>query len=497
MVLDGKELVRGPAGAYSNLLFSAGGKHLIWTEKEAGSGTRLVVDGKPEQWGYALGLITSADGTQYAYMCEQTDATGTLSRCNVLNGKQLDYSGNLVQFTPDGRLVVQGTDAHEQPNVLLVDGKPLVQAPVGSVWVSKVGDQIAAWETPTSGGPSVLSINGQTVPATQGLHGAGPVYFSPDGKHYAALCGTSHNTQLMVIDGQSGKEYQNICVDVHFIVTFTPDSSQFAYVAESGGKFFVVTDGQESDGSQMEPGGPFVAGGHVAYFSYSSAGGVLTADFVVDGKAVGQLRGGGANFEFNSDGSHYAYTTNQYANGEGWLVDGRNTPIYYWRNVLFSPDGKHLAGLGSGTKPGALGGVLLDGKVVFPTPLQGFASDFSEMVFTPDSRHLLCTFAPQNSNGGNNTFYVDGKLVLTIPVRGWLRRTGPQTTGEGISADGVLTVFAVPAGSNASIIRYRITPSSSIADLLAAAPAQSVSTSNTPAAESDSAATEQSAVAGK
>ena len=98
------------------------------------------------------------------------------------------------------------------------------------------------------------------------------MYFSPDGKRYAALCETQANSHFMIIDGKRGKEYQGIPnslaqpnMDFYYrfstgneqataaslqpaVPGFTPDSSKFVYVAQQGQRYFMIVEDEESDG---------------------------------------------------------------------------------------------------------------------------------------------------------------------------------------------------------------------------------------------------------
>ena len=62
---------------------------------------------------------------------------------------------------------------------------------------------------------------------------------SPDGARVACVIKNGEK-QVVVIDGNAGKEYDGITA-----VCFSPDSQHVAFTAKSGGKFLAVDDGQE------------------------------------------------------------------------------------------------------------------------------------------------------------------------------------------------------------------------------------------------------------
>ena len=67
--------------------------------------------------------------------------------------------------------------------------------------------------TPQPGAQSFLTVDGKVVPGTQGGR-VEKVYFSPDGKHYAALCDMKTGAKFMIIDGKKGDEYPAIAQQV-------------------------------------------------------------------------------------------------------------------------------------------------------------------------------------------------------------------------------------------------------------------------------------------
>src|ERR1700722_6358374 len=108
VMLDGKEMARGPInthnlGASLNLTFSANGQHLFWSDDDAQGNYVIVVDGKPGPAMRTLPqLMLSPDGDHYAYVNYNRDGTGAWT---FVDGKQVNFFGDLMQYTPRNVLV--------------------------------------------------------------------------------------------------------------------------------------------------------------------------------------------------------------------------------------------------------------------------------------------------------------------------------------------------------------------------------------------------------
>ena len=273
VMLDGKELARGPINTHNlgsslNLTFSANGQHIFWSDDDAQGNYVIVVDGKPGPAMRTLPqLFLSPDGSRYAYINYNRDGTGAWA---FVDGKQVNYFGDIVQFTAQNNLVstMRTPDGN---NILLLNGKPEIKAnSFRQMTISPDGKQIAMIITPQPNAPSFLTVNGKQVAGTEGLN-VEKVYFSLDGNHYAALCDTKTGAQFMIIDGKKGDEYPTIAQQVandsntHWqyvtwtgnnsifgnlnlpVPGFTADSSKFVYVANSNGRQFLVINDDESN----------------------------------------------------------------------------------------------------------------------------------------------------------------------------------------------------------------------------------------------------------
>ena len=138
--------------------------------------TALVVDGKPA--GYPAGGLANVGGSGYE-----------------------------PRFTPDGtHLLVYGM----APGALqvLIDGRPFLKAPDAHLFMTPAGN---AFVTRITGMDRVsfLDIGGRKVPGSEGQV-IDSVYFSADGKHWAARIQTPANTKFVLADGKKGLSNKHV-----------------------------------------------------------------------------------------------------------------------------------------------------------------------------------------------------------------------------------------------------------------------------------------------
>ena len=140
-----------------------------------------------------------------------------------------------------------------------MDGKPIFTArQVLQVYVPPAGNRLIFALTQfskdgSSAQGAFLLVDGKPAEATLTPNFTiERVIFSPDGKHYAAICGAAPN-KFVVIDGKKGQEYFNInAADVSTLmqgIAYSADSSKVAYLATATGSTqqFVVINEEESD----------------------------------------------------------------------------------------------------------------------------------------------------------------------------------------------------------------------------------------------------------
>jgi WD40 repeat protein len=483
---DNKELTRGPirnTGQINiGLSFSNNGKHFFYMDSDDAGKYRIVVDGKPGP-GCALPpqLVLSPDGDHFAYVGYE-NSRGPAAWA-VVDGHQVSFFGEQLQYTARNHLVSIITENNTQ--TLVIDGKPEIKATsLNPMWISPDGAQIALEITGKPNDPHVLMVNGKLIPGTEGV----PVlnmYFSPDGKRWAALCQTKTGSKYMMIDGKKGDEYQDIPQGINaFLLThwffqtgntdlangldrpallalqpqipgFMGDSSKFVYQASQGGRLFMITDDQESDGyPQILERFLTPVGNHLGFITQSNNG---KQHVIVDGKdqefpsvnVPGTLRV--SLLTFSPDGSHYAYLY-----GNSYCLDGVAQPgMVSGVNYVFSPDGKHF-GYPAHVKD--QGCFVVDGKIVATDVLSATCA-----FFTPDSKHLiflqgrsLRSLGTKDSKG----IYVDGKMVTHYAD------TNAPPTFE-VEPDGAMTFVA---RTDDTLKKFKITFDSDIDAVLAAAP---------------------------
>jgi WD40 repeat protein len=477
VMVDGKELVRSSeahAGRFDgescHLGFTSNSKHVFWTsavliDTQRGKNfTRLWFDGKPSPTGTAGGVSFSPDGNHYAYILTIEDPYHPDRFALVVDGKIAPYLAGTLQWSGDSKHLYTQQQQHvatENGTVtdLLLDGKPIARAFSFQLYVAPVGDMTVAVAAggSRSAPMTFLAVNGKRVPGTEigAPGGFDEVVFSPDGKHYAALC---HRTQtkLLIVDGKKQTEYQNI---QH--VKFTADSSKVVYLAAANNKSFVVLGDQESDAY----GFTSVATELLIAPVGNRVGALVSTDnhsplLYLDGKTIRTELKGISQLRFTSDGTHYAYVAADSGNGTRLAVDGVAQPassfgppnMAIYAKYAISPDGKHFAHLGF---PPQLTGddervLFLDGKYMAIN--HGMNTSF--LTFSPDSKHVAWFQAVPSTY--DFRVYIDGKPVVQMEA----------TSGKGINDDTIKWFEFQPDGTllvlgqdENSLKRISITPS--------------------------------------
>jgi hypothetical protein len=492
VVLDGKELYRGKfqnGFASAPLTFSAGGKHLFFCEQTEG-GYHVVMDGKPEPTSHSVPhVVTSPDGEHYAYV--GTVADGNETPWGFVDGKQVKYFGGDLQFTAKGHLV--GLIRRPGEMALNVDGKnTLIANSISQVTLSPTGGMIGAMVYIAKANKTILTINGKAVPGTEGAL-VQNMFFSPDDKHFAALC-TGSSGAYMIIDGKKGQQYNLIGTGggalgnaalgtqawangqlagdpasiTPALPCFTADSSKFVYVAQVGLQSFLVTNDDESDGYKGVIS-PVISpdGKHIAFIA---KGGSATEKpvIVIDGqtKTLGghapQVGLASTSFSYSRDSAHYLFTSG----GVVYLDGVEQTDVTCGGQYLFSPDSHHVLMLGALVADATRSGMILDGKLV--TTGSG-ANNILRPTFSPDSQHVywMGNRAPEATDDFlTRVLYVDGKPTSLHVTESCLRLKGDWE----VAPDGVLTFVAQQRDE---LKRFRVTPAPdrTVATMVAEVPA--------------------------
>jgi hypothetical protein len=467
VMVDGKEVGRGPmpgAGqqlAFSGVLFSPNSQHWLYHYDILG---RRVGD-PPPRWywdglagpvGAERNIAVSPDGNRHAYIAMNPAKPDQWAL--VVDGKPAAYLGGDPQFSADGKHlyttrtvpVAVGRPAME----LLLDGRPMLRAETAKLHLPPAGDQVIVevLRSDPAGGPptSFLVIGGKKVAGSEIQGGSyGPIWFSADGKHYAARSGNLPK-QALLVDGKRTPDYSSIDS-----VWFT-DAGTVVYTARAGAKPFTVTGDQESEGgSQMVQLG---RGNRVGYTSGDQGGNVV----VVDGK-VTRIPGRSdvGNLSFSPDGTRFAYFQGPLGGGGGSVVMDNAVPAPSslspfgefqkgWpARYIWSPDSKYTVHYGSPGNTGYTGdfGFVIGDRYIS----QGKSQQVQAPTFTPDSRHLFwLVVAGQRSM---MELWLDGKMIYEFDDQGRepLRNPGSWEMGT----DGVLTfIIQTVEGFR----RVRVTP---------------------------------------
>jgi Tol biopolymer transport system component len=467
VMVDGKEVGRGPmpgAGqqlAFSGVLFSPNSQHWLYHYDILGRRVgdpppRWYCDGVAGPVGAERNIVVSPDGNRHAYIA--TNPAKPDQWALVVDGKPAPYLGSDPQFSADGKHlfttrvipVAVGRPAME----LLLDGRPMLRAEGARLFLPPAGDQVIVQvlrSDPTGGPPtSFLVIGGKKVEGSAIQGGDyGPIWFSADGKHYAARSGYLPK-QALLIDGKRTPDYSSIDS-----VWFT-DAGTVVYTARAGAKRFTVTGDQESEGgSEMVQLG---RGNRVGYTSGDQGGNVV----VVDGK-VTRIPGRGdvGNFSFSPDGTRFAYFQGPLGGGGGSVVidnavqaKSSLSPFGEFQKgwptrYIWSPDSKYTVHYGS---PGNAGYTGEFGFIVGDRYLsQGKQQNIMAPTFTPDGRHLFwLVVAGQRSM---IELWLDGRMIYEFDDQGLapLRNPGSWEMGT----DGVLTFIIQTVDG---FKRVRVTP---------------------------------------
>jgi hypothetical protein len=479
VMLDGKELARGPWGTFGGsevqqvsqkIDFSPGGKHLWFIAGESQLRSRFVLDGRP---GPASERppepVFSSDGEHHAYLT-QTGSTYAL----IVDGKPAPYVAGEPQFTGDGlHLFTKRAVPNAQATEVLADGKPFMRAASVQLYMAPVGTGvIGVVGTPFQGGTRnfFLTIGNQKVQGSD-CQGATAlfdrVWISADGKHFAARCRNPGQGEWMIVDGKKGQNYQFVASsggstraawlpDGRVVYRATAAASagraaEFLVVGEEEwGPYFAIPPAlrrnpAETQGMNYEAPPAVIQGNRIALVAAMPPGNARVV--VVDGKAT-PAPFDAENLEISPDGSRVAWVARARVVVDGqpgnWNVDA-NPSAPGFGKFVWSPDGKHLAYSG-GDAPNR--GIILHGKF-FPT---GPGANYA-LTFTPDSRHLIwATLRPPRQL----VIMVDGEPVAEVDHPGGTGLTSPEAEAYwAMGSDGTLTFIAQAEGA---MKRFRVTP---------------------------------------
>lgn len=477
IMLDGKELHRGEYLQINFLAFTPDGERLVAKGLNRDqSQSRVIIDGQPGPWANGIdSIFVTPDGKHYAYLGTLPDGR---TKWMVVDGKQTKYLGEIVGFTPQGFLFTRATANGD--TILLGNGKPMTQvSSINHLNISSKTGKLIMQVTPPLGTPprnkpSVLTVDGQIIPGTEGVS-VTRSWFSPDGKRYAVLCQRLDGGQgsFMIVDGKKEQTYTSIYSTDTYAPSFSPDSTKLVYIGQTSNGTFIVENGEESDALQAISLPPTWSStsSRLAWSGLTPSNNRL---FFVDGKPVAlpPRTDPGGTFSFTPDGAHTVWS---YGNSPMLTLMVDNAPIAgvsganligadsvdgQNATVKLSPDGKHMAYPGRDPKNISRQGIYVDGKFITPYTLP----QVNRITFTPDSQHVFWAVMTTKDNRAAYRVFADGREVLTYHSSMADVATGTWAMGE----DGTLTFLGA---DGPAFKRYRIPPpaDSSITTMLASA----------------------------
>jgi hypothetical protein len=266
VMIDGKEAFRVPAASSAfpqlprlepNPGFTVGGKHAYFVLESTVSSpstqttwTMHLDRVAGPKSGEALWPYFSPDGGHVAYIV--SNPANREQKMLALDGKPAGYPppGMALEgeptFTADGHLFTYGVLPRGAGLQVMVDGRPFLKAPGAHVFTAPTGNAfVTRIIAPSPSGALVhfLDIAGKRVPRSDGAQ-IDSVFFSPDGKHWAARVRSPSSTTFIVADGKKGLDYQMVGDP-----GFTADG-RAVYIANNAGKSFMVVGEEESDAFQ-------------------------------------------------------------------------------------------------------------------------------------------------------------------------------------------------------------------------------------------------------
>jgi hypothetical protein len=473
LIADGKEVVHIPAGTELRLEFTGdSGKHLLMSSAVF-NGFELWVDG--QKWpgiyqsggGGSVGTadpMISPDGTRIAYMAQIARDKRSL----IIDGQDAGYSADNLQWSPDGKHLL-GISQDKGAMHLLIDGKAVVHARgITRVYLPPVGGRMIMamvhldQKTNTQG--QFLWVDGKPV-ETSGCETIKKVIFSPDAKHYAAICAKS-GQEFVIVDGKKGQDYQFICDGNAFKngeLSFSPDSSKVSYIGNASGKYFLVTGDDESDAFDSTPSFRYVDDGkHLLTTGLRSQQAVMS----IDAKATKRPTNSAPlidSFVCIPGMSHFAFLAGYDSNvGSQIILDGKDTG--YSGLFALNVDGSHFAV--NGYHPiDNRSGLFVDNLLAYP-----LLQSITFHAFSPDGKHLYwMAVEPSKVPGAepgayDMVTYLDGKIVAhcerraeaeRIILPGGYVKSNKTSPAWDIQPDGSMVCMTV-AGD--SVKRLKVTP---------------------------------------
>ena len=337
----------------------------------------------------------SPDRRRVVFVDHQDD--GWVAIIDGKPGKKYDAISN-VNFSPDSKRVAYCAEQNGSKFLVVdrVESKPYSRESDMYAIFSPDSQRVAFMAR--KAGRNFVVIDGvEGKPYASIRKGGLTPIFSPNSKRFAYAAEISDEKWVMVLDGVESKTYGG--VDDPF---FSPDSQHVMFKAWRNSRELVVIDGVEGpevDGLvhvPIGPGAPFSPDSKRTAYSTLGRG----KEFVIaDGKAGPEYDHVKWDSLFFSSKSQLAYSAKT-GNDAFVVVDDKVITIPGHKGmdpaIVFSPDGTHVAYVGS---RGLKSFVVLDGAEGAPTH-----NTIPKPVFSPDSKRLAYA-----QNGFSATVVVDGK----------------------------------------------------------------------------------------
>lgn len=314
------------------ILFSPDGRRVAYVATR-GKKYLVVLDGKESgeyDYVHTATLTFSQDGRRFAHSAKRADKNFV-----VIDGvavTQYDLAAR-PRFSEDGRRVSYEA-TRDGRELFVVDGVEFDNKdPEGRrLFTGEEKKVVRRAEKVEEGDKSFVVVDGlRSGPYDR----VGSIRLSQDQKRvmYEARRG---DNWFVVVDGVEGKIYDSIH---SYSAEFSPDGKHFAYKASEDREHFIVFDGNE--GRRYHFVGDFTFGpdGQLMYLAFNDGKTIL----VTDGIEGASFAGRPGRFQFSLDRKHMIYRVEKLGSGKEVLVfDG--VPFEYdeIRNVVFSPDSRHL-----------------------------------------------------------------------------------------------------------------------------------------------------------
>lgn len=318
-------------------------------------------------------LIFSPDSQRVAYVAESDHKQFIV--VNDEEGKRYDVCGDPV-FSPDSQRLAYAASDDDGHRISVVDGEEGKRySIIRDITFSPDSRRFAytAEHLKWRKGWSVVidGIEGQNYSRISRKS----FVFSPDSQRFAYLAKTG-GKQFIVVNGEEGKRYTECGNPI-----FSPDSRQLAFVASEGGKWFVVVNGKEGKRYDYVRGGKlFYDFGENQYFR--ERGPVFSPD---------SLR---LAYVAKSDRNQFIVVNDE----EGKRYDNCGDPV-------FSPDSRRVA---YGVEDSHDNFVVVkegDNEKIYEVRKYGFLSIIRDPIFSPDSRNVVYVIG----GGGGEYVVVNGK----------------------------------------------------------------------------------------